>query len=275
VRHISLDGGALLEPPDHTGVATILPEGAPNAGDLLTVGADGVVSVTAPRRAWALERVIGDAEDPALLADRVMALAFSPDGKILATGGGVPSREGELKLWRVADGGLVLNVPKAHGDSINALAFSPDGDSLATASSDRLARVWKSGDGSRLASLEGHTGHVLGVAWRPDGLALATGGADRTVRRWDLATRKAGKKTDTGGEVNGLVYAGADDLIFAVAGGQPLLGEQSLPQSQSVLFCAASDASGKLVAGGGSDGLVRVWTVADRKVLRTFSPGRP
>ena len=59
------------------------------------------------------------------LIDRVTSLDFSPDGKLLASGGGDPSRSGELKLWNVADGTLAKDLPDAHSDTVLGIKFSP------------------------------------------------------------------------------------------------------------------------------------------------------
>ena len=221
---------------------------------------------------WALERTIGNPDDPAIFADRVTALAFSPDGKLLASGGGTPSRDGEVKLWRVSDGTLARAISKTHADSINSVAFSPDGEFLASAAGDRFARVWRVSDGSRVANLEGHTGHVLGVAWRADGLALATAGADRSMRVWDFAQRKQTANTaDFGAEVSAVSFVGGSDALLAACGDNSLrLAGKPLPDSIGFLFTAAADPAGRWVAAGGQDGVVRVWSVAERKLARTF-----
>ena len=267
--HIALENGTLLEPPDRAGIAAQFPDGA-----LLTIGGDKHVRRTSARRVWALERTIGNPDDPAMLADRVTTLAFSPDGKLLATGGGTPSRDGELRLWRVTDGTLARDIPKPHKDTINSVAFSPDGESLATAAGDRFARVWRVSDGSRIANLEGHTGHVLGVAWRADGLALATAGADRSVRVWDFALRKQTANTaDYGAEVSAVSFVGGSDMLLTASGDNSLrLAGKPLPDSAGFLFTAAADPAGRWVSAGGQDGVLRVWSVAERKLTRTFPP---
>ncbi len=266
--HVFLENGLLLEPPDRAGVAVYLPNGS-----LLCIGADKHVRRTSVRRVWALERTIGNPDDPAIFADRVTTLAFSPDGKLLATGGGTPSRDGELKLWRVADGTLARSIPKTHADTINSVAFSPDGEFLATAAGDRFARVWRVSDGSRVANLEGHTGHVLGVAWRADGLTLATAGADRSVRVWNFAQRKQTANTaDFGAEVSAVSFVGGSDAVLSACGdGSLRFAGKPLPDSIGFLFTAAADPAGRWVAAGGQDGVVRVWNVAERKIARTFA----
>src|SRR5690606_27028012 len=81
------------------------------AGDIASLGANNSLVLWAGNPEWKLERTIGSPDAPATFVDRVTALGFSPDGKWLATGGGEPSRSGELKIWNVADGQLVREVP--------------------------------------------------------------------------------------------------------------------------------------------------------------------
>ena len=88
---------------------------------------------------WTLVRTIGDGKDAKQLVDRATSLAFSPDGSLLATGSGIPSRSGELKIWNVADGKLHSASEEAHTDTIVGISFAPDGQNVATASTDHSA----------------------------------------------------------------------------------------------------------------------------------------
>src|SRR6185503_19234046 len=113
---------------------------------------------------WKLQLVMEPGESTKPPIDRVLALAFSPDGKILASGGGIPSRDGELLLWNAADGSLLREISGAHSDTVFDLSFTPDGSMLASAGADKFARVFDMKTGKLVKSFEGHTNHVLGVA---------------------------------------------------------------------------------------------------------------
>ena len=113
----------------------------------------------------------------------VLGVAFSPDGRLLATAGG----DETARLWDPATGEH-LRTLTGHDRPVWGVAFSPDGRLLATASGDKTARLWDPATGEHLRTLTGHDRSVLGVAFSPDGRLLATAGDDTTARLWDPAT---------------------------------------------------------------------------------------
>jgi hypothetical protein len=110
----------------------------------------------------------------------IAGVAFSPDGRLLATA----SSDRTARVWDPATGDC-LRTLTGHTDSPIGVAFSPDGRLLATASHDRTARVWDPATGEHLRTLAGHTSAVYGVAFSPDGRLLATASWDETTRVWD------------------------------------------------------------------------------------------
>jgi WD40 repeat protein len=104
-------------------------------------------------------------------------VAFSPDGKIVASGGKT------LRLWEVATQKELAAID-GHKGVIMAIAFSPDGKTLATASLDHTVKLWSVTIGQEVATLKGHRGPVSGLAFSHDGTLLVSSSEDKTIRLW-------------------------------------------------------------------------------------------
>ncbi len=256
---------------------------APN-GSLWTAAANKSVVCWNVTPDWVLERTIGKVDDPGVFADRVISLEFNADGTRLLTGGGEPSRSGELKLWNVSDGALIKSWTDPHSDTIFAARFSPGGDKIATSAADRFVKIWTSADGKFERALEGHTHHVLGVAWRLDGKILASCSADNTIKLWDPASGEQ-KRTIAGSskEITSIAFLGDSPRAIASFGDSVVRlynsdsggNEKNYGGAADFVYSAAASADGKWVVGGGQDGVLRVWNADNQQVVRTFDPAKP
>lgn len=255
------------------------------AATTITAGADGSFVATkslsltvgsTPR--WVLERTLGGDKNRKLFTDRVNAVRFSPDGKMLATGGGDLSRSGDVILFDVATGKPATTWKDRHADTVLCLDFSPDGKLLASGGADKIARVTDISTGRQVNLFEGHTHHVMGVAFRADGRVLATAGADGVVNAWDMIIGERKKKIEGWtkevtsvqfiGATNQIVTSAGDNLVRIVTDeGAEVRAIAKLPD---YMQAAASAPTGGTIIGGGEDSMLRVWDGTSGKELAAF-----
>jgi WD40 repeat protein len=142
----------------------------------------------------------------------VYCLAYSPDGRMLATGGA----DRTVKLWDTASWQVRATL-RGHDAAVRTLAFAPDGRTLATAGDDGTVRLWDPADGRERATLRGHPRGVAALAFAADGKRLVSGGRDRRLRFWDLgADRPTGTRQLQIAPAS-LAFA-PDGQVLAVAG---------------------------------------------------------
>ncbi|MFZ6029765.1 MAG: CHAT domain-containing protein [Chloroflexota bacterium] len=173
----------------------------------------------------------------------VSAIAFSPDGKWVASGGS--PWDSKVQVWEASTGQVVSRMNTSHANGIWAIAFSPDGKWVVSGGCDERsgfrnpcfsgsARVWDVITGEEVSRMP-HTGEVRSVAFDPDGKLVMSGGDDGIVRVW---------AADTGREVAQIPH---EDIVL------------------SAIFSP----DGKLVASAGADAAIRVWNIAnDNDVVR-------
>ena len=254
--------------------------GLVSGGRIALYGESPELSVVNAQPSWSLAQTIGTGDENSPFEDRVIALDFSPDGEWLATGGGFPSRGGEIYIWNVEDGSEELRIPEAHSDAVCSLAFSPDGSQLASGGADRFARIFETNRGKELRAMEGHTGHVLGVSWQRNGRVLASVGADKAVKIWNLINGEQ-KKSFSGfnKEVTSVHFLGIGTQAMVSAGDNVVKvvkedgGEvRRLPETTTYMHTSDVTPDGKYAVAGGFDGILRIWDVNAGKLLYKFSP---
>jgi WD40 repeat protein len=230
-------------------------------------------------------------------------LAFSPDGKLLATAG----FDNVVKLWEWPSGKEVRTLA-GHTGPVYCVAFHPGGALLASGSLDKTIRLWNVADGKLIREIKGHTDIVDSIAFNKDGKLLASGSSDKTVRIWNPDD---GKEVKNLGPQSGTVYTVAfspDGKWLASAGhSEPAAPATTPPKAPaakpaepgasatgdgiklwdttnwkesktlkghdgSVTGIIFTPDSTNLLSIGMMDRTVRVWNVADGKELKKMGP---
>ena len=167
-----------------------------------------------------------------------IAVAFSPDGKTLATG----SAYGAIKLWDATTKTNIATLGTT--EAVYGVAFSPDGATLATGAWSGVVKLWDAATKTNIATLEA-TGEVSSVAFSPDGATLATGARSGAVKLWDAAT-KTNIATLEGPRLEDGVYSAA----FSPA--------------------VAFSPDGTILAAGAVDGRVKLWDATTKTNIATL-----
>ncbi len=203
--------------------------------------------------------------------DDVRAVAWSPDGRLLASASGT---EPTLLLWDVESERPTGRPLAGTSAGMWGIAFSPDGQRLAAGTADGAVLVWDvyapPGEPMRLVDESRPAGEVYAVAWSPDGRVVAAARADQKIQLWDLAEQGAGAAMFAGAEdyLKSLAWSPAGDELAAggmdkkvrrwdVATGQQIAALR--PSHGQGVMSVAYSPDGALLASGSLDGTVALW----------------
>ena len=219
---------------------------------------------------------------------KVRSVAFSPDGKILASG--IHGHD-IVFLWDVATRSrialLANNINKKY-KGVNSVAFSPDGTILASTGNDGKIWLWDARTKRRIGVLKTNADGVTSIVFRPDGKTLASlngqfgdsefKGGDMAVRLWNVKTRKqtavledhtAGIESVALSPDGTLLASGHHDGLVRLWDIQTQKQLATLKGHKAVVESVAFSLDGTLLASGGKD-RARLWNVRKRKQIRTF-----
>ncbi|MEJ6486822.1 WD40 repeat domain-containing protein [Nostoc punctiforme UO1] len=202
--------------------------------------------------------------------NQVNALTFSPDEKMLATGGVNKT----VKLWNMD--GTLYNTFLGHNDAIWGLSFSPNGQIIASASNDNTVKLWHNDNqqnGTLLNTLIGHQSSVRSVAFSHDGKTIASASDDGIVKIWKLSGTALKTLLH-----NDQVYAVAfspDGKTIATTNGHGWLTfwhpDGTVQKTEQRLFgkihAVAFSPNGKMIATAAEDRVVQIWN-SDGTLLR-------
>jgi WD40 repeat protein len=201
--------------------------------------------------------------------DKINALCFSPDGKLLASG----SDDKSVIVWSVGTGKIFKDLKK-HTDVVSSVCFSPNGKYVASGSWDKTIVIWDIATGLPYKTLTGHKSGVLSVSFSKDSKYLASGGDDNSVKLWDVNTGNLLKSFDQHhGAVYSVVFSpndfllvsGSDDKtikIWDIVSGQ--LTKTFIASEKAITYLTFSrDAA--LLASVSDDNTIKIWDMSDYK----------
>jgi WD40 repeat protein len=204
----------------------------------------------------------------------VIATAFSPDGQHLITG----DDQGEIRLWRVADGQLLL-TSKGHSNWVWSVAFSPDGRTFASGSIDCLIKLWDKETGECLRVFQGHTDSVLPITFSPDGRTLISGSKDQTIKFWDVNTGDCLNTLQTPDHWVCSVRFSPDGKTIVSSSRESALKLWDVNSGQCLkilqghtaeIWSVAFSPDGRVIASGSFDHTIKLWDVETGRCLKTL-----
>jgi WD40 repeat protein len=205
-----------------------------------------------------------------------ISVAYSPDGKTLATG----SQVGNIHLRRVSDG-IVTHELQGHKGKITSLAWSPDGQMLASGSVDKSVRLWNVADGSLLRTIEGHKDRVTSVAFSPDGTIIASGSwlYDMTIKLWNVEDgtiiRTLSGHTDRITDVTfspdgAIIVSGSWDNTVRIWQTYDGMLLRTMRGHSDWIRSVAISPDGQKIASGSDDMTIKIWSVSNGSLLHTL-----
>jgi WD40 repeat protein len=243
-----------------------------SSGGLMASGCeDGTICVYNP--AWTLQWTSTGVNGAQ--ATNVTAVAFSPDGSLLASA----SLDQTIKIWSTVNW-TCLQTLTGHTNGVTSVAFSPDGQELVSGCVDGTVKVWSRTGGACLFTIVAGALPVTATAFTPDGTRVISAGDDGAVRLWSAADGSPVGGLGGRNYFIGTVVVSPDGMLCAGAGGGAVqvwrTGDGALVQTLAgntnyVSSLAFSPDSGRLASGGGPlDPTIKLWQLSNGALLTTI-----
>jgi WD40 repeat protein/tRNA A-37 threonylcarbamoyl transferase component Bud32 len=208
-------------------------------------------------------------------SERVFALAWSPDGRRLVSGG----YDHTLQVWDASNGREIFTY-RGHSEPVRTAAWSPDGARIASAGNDHTVHVWEAATGRQMTVFRGHTDSVTSLSWSPDGRLIVSTGLSKQALVWEVETRKrlVALRGHTSlvsvvawsPDGSRIASGGLDKTvrIYQVEGWKEIFVYQG--HADSVMALAWSP-DGARIASAGEDKTVQVWEAANGHHILTYT----
>ncbi|MFM6396889.1 MAG: protein kinase domain-containing protein, partial [Planktothrix sp.] len=205
----------------------------------------------------------------------VNSVAFSPDGRTLASG----SDDNTIKLWDVQNRRQIATLT-GHSHYVIFIAFSPDGRTLASGSRDMTIKLWDVQSQREIATLTGHSKIVWSVAFSPDGRMLASGSQDKTIKLWDVQSqREITTLTGHPDIVNSVAFS-PDSRTLASGSGDKTIKMWDVQNRRQIatltghldyVVSVVFSPDGQMLASGSGDKTIKLWDVQSQRQIATLT----
>ena len=208
----------------------------------------------------------------------VMAISFSPDSNILASG----SNDQTVRLWDVKTG-QCLKTLRGHKSRVQSLTFSQDGKMIASGSNDKTVRLWDVETGKCLQVLKGHYRRILAIVFNLKRDLVISCGEDETVRFWNITTGKCVQilKTQVNWMSSMALHPEGEILVTASDGNTVKFWDvetgkctQILAGYQEQVWAVAFSPDGQKFATGSNDQTIKIWNFSTGECVKTLQEHR-